>query len=658
MAKQGINPIEQHVEKIVAGASALLLVFVVYTYVVSTPVTVRVGNQLITPSELDRTLAAAADQVANIYRRATFTPPPPTQDTSASALEVIRAASADLAKIPPEMASPVRWWPEIPKPDKDLGPGRSKHGLAKVGAPVITGVFSGVTYAGLVSEPVALLSTSTGGSSTLNPASASATTNQDVVWAFLRLNFDMQQQYDMFRQDNYTREQANLSLQLVMDVQAQRQRVYPDGSTGPWEDIKPYKTVQVTYPQAVTVNADGSLSRSDVQSMQALFDALIQAQQRILYPLPQILGGDPFTPYGIPSPLADSTPVPGTLTPPVRPAPLRQPAARSPRSTRGGTDRRSSGGFESDASRGGGREFGGRERFGRPGSTAGGLPSVDKQALMQANQAIMDARKAYEAGRYAEALQLLDRARGVQVVQRQVIELDAKINAAYAKWKEEEAKALADKASQEARNAEIWVYDMQAPPGRACRYRARLVLFNVFAHPDSDRREDLNNPQDGAQVALVGDWSAPSDPITLADSRHFFLINSQPDKETATVDVFRFQQGRWFKDTIRGLAVGDAIGESKAVSTAGGPVNVDYRTGYVVVDIGTDSGAVVGSDNKGAKITVRRTTSPFLVCMDADGAIEQRWAAADRVDPLSKELDLKFRTATESPAPTVSGLMR
>ena len=40
----------------------------------------------------------------------------------------------------------------------------------------------------------------------------------------------MQEQYEIFRQNGYSREQANLI--LFLDIQAQRQRVYPDGSTG------------------------------------------------------------------------------------------------------------------------------------------------------------------------------------------------------------------------------------------------------------------------------------------------------------------------------------------------------------------------------------------------------------------------------------------
>jgi hypothetical protein len=126
----------------------------------------------------------------------------------------------------------------------------------------------------------------------------------------------------------------------------------------------------------------------------------------------------------------------------------------------------------------------------------------------------------------------------------------------------------------------------------------------------------------------------------------------------ASVDIFRFQQGRWFKDTMRNLAIGDAIGEVKPANTPGGRVDVDYQTGYVVVDVGNDPGARMGSSGTGNKIVLRLTPSPLLVSMDPDGVIEPHWASVDRANPLYKELELKVRAAAAEPlAPTASGLL-
>jgi hypothetical protein len=186
-----------------------------------------------------------------------------------------------------------------------------------------------------------------------------------------------------------------------------------------------------------------------------------------------------------------------------------------------------------------------------------------------------------------------------------------------------------------------------------------VLLLNVYAHPDSDRINELKSPQDGSQVALVGAWSAPSAPITLADSRYFFFTGGAADKEMASIDVFRFQQGRWFKDIQRNVGIGDTIGDVKPVNVGGSRIDVDYRTNFVVVDIGTDQSATVGSD-KGSKVGIKRQQSSILVSMDADGTIQSRWAAIDRLCPLYKELEAKVKVAVETPLPlaAATGLPR
>jgi hypothetical protein len=273
--------------------------------------------------------------------------------------------------------------------------------------------------------------------------------------------------------------------------------------------------------------------------------------------------------------------------------------------------------------------------------------------MLAATQTLQQAKKAYDERRYVEAKRLLEGIQGVISVQRQATDLLQKVNADYTKWQEEETKLAARKANEEARNAEIWIYDMQAPAGKTYRYRARVLLLNVFAYPDTDRLGELKDPKLGSQVALVGAWSAPSDPITLADSRHFFFTAGTPEKELASVDVFRFQQGRWFKDTLRNLAIGDSIGDVKSANTATGRIEVDYRTGYVVVDVGNDPTATIGSD-KSAKIGIQKRSSAVLISMDGDGAIEPRWATIDKGCTLYKELDAKVKAAAESLASTAT----
>ncbi len=646
MAK-GVNPIEQHVEKAVVGIAGLLFVFVVYSYVISTPVTVSVAGKTLSPGELDRELGAIAAQVATGYQQARFTPPQTGNggDNITGPVEEIHKAQQALEAAPKQIVSPVAWAPEFEAPEGTIdGVIGSRHALATVKAPVIDGVYTGVTQAGLVDEPLVVSTTPAMGMDRSGrgvPATTAAAEGKDVVWAFVSANFDMQAQYDVFTQAGYTREQANAM--LFMDVQAQRQVVYPDGSTGPWEDVQPYRTARVNYPSQITIRQDGTVGYGDDDAMRALFANLQQAQEQILYPLPEILGGDPFTPYGIPTPVEETQMVPGQV---MRPAPMMR------RPSRGASVSRSRGRSGGSMDRGAGgmdRGAGGMDRGGvapRAGGFSSGGGGAEQR--LQAVRALQEARKARDEKRYEDALQLLSQAQGVMGLETQVAQLEQEILQLYEQQQEEQTKRQAEEASFQARNAELWVYDMQAPAGRTCRYRTRVVLFNVFAHPDIDRNE-LKDPQAGAQVAMVGEWSEPSEPITIADSRYFFFVGSQADKRVASVDVFRFQQGRWFKDTLRNLSIGDAIGEVRPTSTPSGRVDVDYRTGIVVVDIGTDPSVAYGTDTKGSSLRMRQSSSPMLVSMDTDGTIRQRWSVVDRRCPMYKELQVKVEEAAAQP---------
>lgn len=685
MAKQGINPIEQHVEKIVLGVSVLLFAFVVFSYVISTPISVSVKGQTISPYDLDRQLGEMADAVAATYKRASFTPPAgatPGGDTE-QALKQLRENLVVLDKMPTTMLPPDGWWPEMPKPANDKGLGsEGAHALASISAPAVSEVHTGVTNAVLTAAPVDIVTDPKGLAALLQSTGPRdrvvAGSGKDVSWAFLKLDFDLQQQYDIFRQNGYSREQANII--LFMDVQVQRQRVYPDGSFGSWEDVNTYKTVTAkSAPTTIEVGPDGGLGQIDDSRIRQLFASLSGAQSQILYPLPGVAGGQPFPPYG-PMPLVATevaTPIaprlPGAMAPMAPRSAPRQVAA--PRPTGGGGAARGSGGRSGGSARGGGgaerggggARGGGAERGGggaRGGGDRGsagrgagpamgpgaGPGMIDPAAL----QAMNKAEQAYKQKRYTEALQLLSQARSSNVSQQPRFQkLEQEIMAAYQVWQQEENKRNQKQAEEEARSAEIWAYDFDASPGKVYRYRSRVVLFNVFSHPDIDRNE-LKNPQDGAQVSLVGDWSPPSEPIAIASPTPFFLTSASPTGESASVEVFRFLQGQWYSQTFH-VAAGDLIGDIRPKDIRTNRPETDFRTGYAVVDIGQDPAAVVETDTSGDAIKVRKVSSPTLICMDDDGTIQEHWGAWDSKCQFKKELEswAKFamdQTAAAAPA--------
>ncbi len=157
MAKQGINPVEQHVEKIVLAVSVLLFVFVVFSYVISAPITVALNGQTISPYDLDRRLGDAADDLARAYKNARFMPPTASPDAAGStekALQDLRQNLAVLNSMPQTMTPAIAWWPQMNKPEGITFDVSAAHGIATVAAPVVSEASTGVTDAVLTPQPV------------------------------------------------------------------------------------------------------------------------------------------------------------------------------------------------------------------------------------------------------------------------------------------------------------------------------------------------------------------------------------------------------------------------------------------------------------------------------------------------------------------------
>ncbi len=226
----------------------------------------------------------------------------------------------------------------------------------------------------------------------------------------------MQQQYEIFRQNGYSREQANII--LFASIQAQRQPVYSDGTSGPWEDVDTYKEVTFkSAPATVKVTPEGGLGQVDDQTIRTLFANLGSAQTKILYPLPGIIGGEPFPPYGPCALVAVDKGPPGLrpgMVPPVA-RPTAPPMAPRPSISRGGGGRgggsrggRGGGGGGGDRGGRGGGDRGGRGGYDRGGS--GGLGSSHAAIDPAAFLLLTKAEQAYKQKRFTEAMQFLKQA--------------------------------------------------------------------------------------------------------------------------------------------------------------------------------------------------------------------------------------------------------
>jgi len=642
MAKQRVSVVEQHIEKIVLGICSLVFLAVTFLYVVSSPVVVTVQGQPVPADEVDRRLVDLAEQLRRAVQRAKPTPKPVQRYA-----EVLKKyqQQGPLEDLPGYLPLAVAFAPKFEVPPELGVQVAEKHDIAPVIAPEVAEVYSGVAYFP-VPEPQSLAPEAAGTSASPTALQQAQAEGQlkDVVWTFVRLKFDMSRQYETFRQHHYTPELA--STVLFLDVQLQRQRVYPDGSTGPWEDVQILRTVRVEYPQTVRIDTSGSLNPQDANRIMNLLSLLEKHQQDLLFPIPPpppdqfIQQCDLYPPYGVPTLVfAAEAQMPGAAAgmtgrpaaPARQPAVTRRPARAARRTGRAGR---------------GGERGGGGERFDRGGErpTGGGRRTarqagLDTARMAQMSQLLREAERAFKEKRYAEARSLVNQVvqSGLPGLQRRAVELQLKIEQEYQKWLEMQQKRLERLQQEEATKQEIWAYDISAEPGKTYRYRARVVLFNVFAHPDVNR-DELVDPAAAQKVALLGEWSQPSKPVTVADNRRFYLVGTDQRQGLATVEVFRFQQGQWYKEQFR-VGIGDEIGKVFKKNLLGRTVDVDFRTGKVVVDIDYDR--PVGRVSKtaggtGFRLMVSR--SSVLIYMDEDGAIYQRWAVLDRADQVRKEL--------------------
>lgn len=187
----------------------------------------------------------------------------------------------------------------------------------------------------------------------------------------------------------------------------------------------------------------------------------------------------------------------------------------------------------------------------------------------------------------------------------------------------------------------LWFHDDSVEPGRTYRYRVRAKLWNRYV----GKPKSLADVERARDVVIVGEWSLPGEPITVAPKTHFFVKNERfgAERPTASVDVFTWHGGDWLRQTFD-VEVGDAIGGVASVRerTADGGsqrVDVDFSTGAIVLDVRLNEKVWTRRATGKAEFTYSERESLVLVYLDpADGQVRERTALLDRADPLYKRL--------------------
>lgn len=194
----------------------------------------------------------------------------------------------------------------------------------------------------------------------------------------------------------------------------------------------------------------------------------------------------------------------------------------------------------------------------------------------------------------------------------------------------------------------VWAHDDSVEPGKTYRYRMRVKTWNRYV----GRMKALKDPEQAKQTVLVGEWSLPSEPVTVAPKMHFFVRGPRFGRPAASVDVFTWHNGNWLKESFD-VEVGDVIGGVKETKTGelddnGRPERkpVDFTTGAVVLDLRTDETILQRRlTGKQGDFAYSDRPSLVLVYLDpADKQVKQRIDSIDRADRLYKRLDDEYKT--------------
>lgn len=187
--------------------------------------------------------------------------------------------------------------------------------------------------------------------------------------------------------------------------------------------------------------------------------------------------------------------------------------------------------------------------------------------------------------------------------------------------------------------AAVWFHDDTVESGKTYRYRMRVALWNRYV----GRKRALVDPTEANSAVIKGEWSVPSDPITVTPKAYFFLVGPNTERDGVRTEVWTWRNGFWLKEQFD-ARVGDVVGGEKVTKTGewdeSGEVRapVDFSTGAVVLDI-REAPITVRLPGKGGSFTHRQTTTWIMTYIDpADGQVKERVQEFDRNDPIREKL--------------------
>jgi hypothetical protein len=202
---------------------------------------------------------------------------------------------------------------------------------------------------------------------------------------------------------------------------------------------------------------------------------------------------------------------------------------------------------------GGGEEFGGRPRGGRPSMRPGSEGSVVRPNIDSSLPAMQN------------------------------IKLDGPFNPLLLVPQPGPGGIIISNPNAPANDIAIWAHDDSVTPGKTYRYKMKVF----FKNPLYGTVNLAKNPADAEKLWVETPWSEPSKEVTvpLTTVYYFTKANTNIKDNTVvsvTVDVAKKSKGQWQKESFT-ISPGDSVGATKG--------EIDYNTGKFIVDLRKEAGA-------------------------------------------------------------------
>jgi len=609
MAKKSISIVELHVEKVVLGVAVLFLLFVVFSYLISTPNVQEFDGKPYGPGQIDNEVRQRAETLAGRLQRTTAREADriPTPNW---VVRLNRAFDDGLIKangLSPTVVAAVPWGVSVPqlKVERSRQSQSGGYALAKVQSPRRVKASFERIVAVRPADPNAAKTRSD------NRQPAAEDIVEDINLVSLEVQFDVEAQRNELHAA-YADDTAEL---VFADVQVQRRLVGEDGE-GAWEEVELLDT-DIPKPPVLELTTEGSLKLDSQNQFVAYRNALVasNAQSLLLAPAgPVRRAGSGRTDV-----------VRETPAIPIDKEKQKIRLKKDDSDYRKPTDKDTE-----------------KEK----------LPQLKSRedAIKWVAQTLSAAEKAYSEEQYAQATKLAR-----QVLQ--VNETTAHKGVCNKPQLDQIAKLLANAEKggrgepvgvgvRDEKVVSIRAFDQQGQPGRSYQYRLRVGILNSqCAAP-----ERLKDPNDATRPVLYGDWSESSQAVAIDEDMYFYLIGEKPSSELARVDVFKWYLGKWLKASFD-VAAGQEIGGKQNVVvdvTSGGTAysdEVDFSTGMVAVDIGlkVPFERLAGEADGKYRLSDHVVSTTNLTYTDIDHRLMVRYAMVDTADRRFKEMNDRIK---------------